>query len=1058
MAKKITVTYEVDNSQLDISQKKVDELKKSASEIEANIDVNIVDVEDAKEKLDALKETAGDINLVIGVDTEAIAIAQTNVDELVEAGSNINLDIDVNKTSLDRAQAELESFQDEAKDIQLDVEVDTKQIKSALDDISDLEVGIDVDTSDIDSAKSKIRDLGEVKDVPVYIDVDTADVTSAIGDLDDLEASTQISEVDITVNTSQIDVAKDDLEELEGMTDIPDVLVRAKADEVKKGITDVFLLRDAIDDTPTIDIEVNSEGLDSLRDNLSQVRDQIRSQSKEIRALYAQLYVSEGQNADEILSKIEQLKSVEQELRQQRDDIKNQIKDVRVEASKPITTKIFVNGEEIDAASAQFEELKTELESGASVKIDVEGGTADVISDKFVNLRQQLKLLNTERQKFGEGTKEFTAVSNKIEELNDKLERTNIRGQDLFGTLGALPGPVGQFSLEVDRTTKTLDTFLSFNTDELTNKLRESANAIGDVGKKLLQVTGLTKVYEGTINGLTKAMTALGVAETTAAAAARALTSALALTGIFAIVAGIMALVDAVNQYNAKLERNIELEKERIELLEKRSKAQYEGQSAEIARQTALEESRAQAAGKSDEEVFKIKQNGRKREIKALSDYYNELANKDDDNARATLSRIKDLQNDVFVQENLFKASQLKNKDKEDKKDKDKPDLLGRIRAEKELDLAIENLRRETLLSTEKDALKIIQIREDSARKVNKINVDALNAEAKLYAPDSPEAKSVKANLINLQADLVTQLAGFGNERKAIHLKELNDLLDAMEKETQLANEKYEKYQEEQRFIRIANLQDQMDELAKLNDQLSFDYDADIERLNKQKELLDKQMQIELENTELTEKEKVEIYKKYAKEKAAIDESITNTEKAQWESRYNIALVYAEAIRGVGEIFSMMAGENKKLAKIGLLIEQSAALATIAINAAKNFIKDGGITNPLAIANLVVAGVQAAAVVAATIKGIRDIDKVDASATSSGGSGVSLPSFGSGAQGATPQLGRTQNQVGVLADIVDKAIQRDQSKDRPIRTYIVENDIRTSEQLNRRIRTSARLG
>ena len=1039
MAKKIVVNFDIDNKPLDEAQKKVDDLKESAELIGVNIEVNSDDVEKAKEEIDSLVETAGDIDVVIGIDTEAIAIAQTELDELRAAGSGIDLDVGV-------------KIEDKALDVA------QKKINDLQDDVDDIELSVNVDTDSIDDAKKDIKSLSKVpiNDVTVsaQVEVDDSQVTEAQSQLETLDSLTNISTTVLEVDDSELLDAQAELDKLEGMTDIPDVLVRAKDTEVRAANQDIFILRDTIDevsDTP-IEIEVESKELDSIKDKLLATRDTIREYSKEIRSLYAQLYNSTGENADELTNRINELKKSELDLRDLRDNLKNDISKLRTEASKPISTKIFVNGEEIDEASEKYNELKNEVKSKPEVKFNVDSKEFDIVSDKFVNLRQQLSLLRKERDKYAEGSDAFIQLSAQIEDAQGKIDRINITGKELFNTLGALPGPIGQFALEVDRTEGTVEAFTSLTLNELKSKITAFGDSIANIAKRIGDITGLTKVYNATVNGLTKAMTALGVAENTAAAGAKALASALAITGIFAIAAAVMVLVDAFNRYNDELDRNIELEKERIEVLEKRSKAQYDAQLAAIQRQTDLEESAAKRAGKTEEELFKIRQNGRKREIKALEEYYNELANKDDDNARNTLITIKNLQNALQVEENNFYASRKEDKDKEFDDEKSRIQALANLR------LAELEKRKQEEGKGITDPLERIKLDEKYAQLSYNIKKKALEDEAKLYKPGSVDAINIKTALIQLNTELINTQQGFSDQRKAINLEQLNSLLDAMQEEAEKANEKYAQYQEDQRVMRISALQDQMDELNRLNGEFGYDFSEDIKRLEKKKELLDQQMAIELENVALTEREKNEIIKKYGKERADIEKEITDTKRAEEEARYNIALTYANSLGEIGKIIAASAGESKKQAKIGLLIEQAAALASVAINAAKNFVKDGGIKSPLAWANLTASAVQAASIVAATITGIRNIDKVNSSATATGGQASGIGSFGSSSSNAVPNMGRTQNQTGILAEIVKSAIQRDQSKDRPIRAYVVGNDINTQEQLNRRVRTAARLG
>ena len=104
----------------------------------------------------------------------------------------------------------------------------------------------------------------------------------------------------------------------------------------------------------------------------------------------------------------------------------------------------------------------------------------------------------------------------------------------------------------------------------------------------------------------------------------------------------------------------------------------------------------------------------------------------------------------------------------------------------------------------------------------------------------------------------------------------------------------------------------------------------------------------------------------------------------------------------------------------------------------------------------VTAGVVGAAQIAAILSA-----KGNASSASSGGSGdsggASTPAFSAPAIGA-PQIGATGAQQGTIAGIAAGSMAANQSTDRPLKAYVVGNDITTEQQLQRRLRTMARLG
>lgn len=72
-------------------------------------------------------------------------------------------------------------------------------------------------------------------------------------------------------------------------------------------------------------------------------------------------------------------------------------------------------------------------------------------------------------------------------------------------------------------------------------------------------------------------------------------------------------------------------------------------------------------------------------------------------------------------------------------------------------------------------------------------------------------------------------------------------------------------------------------------------------------------------------------------------------------------------------------------------------------------------------------------------------------------SATPTPTFSMPQIGA-PQVGTTASQQGTIAGIVAGTMNANQSQSQPLRAYVVQNDIRTESQLDRRIRTAARLG
>jgi hypothetical protein len=368
-----------------------------------------------------------------------------------------------------------------------------------------------------------------------------------------------------------------------------------------------------------------------------------------------------------------------------------------------------------------------------------------------------------------------------------------------------------------------------------------------------------------------------------------------------------------------------------------------------------------------------------------------------------------------------------------------------------------------------------------------KARVKDLLDKQKLYEKGTDEYKAIQTELNQADAERTLAITAFSakqieisknnqkelydTEIKGIELKKAQGLIteEAYQKglydlaikygqDAQTALIKYESFKTEQkkksaadaRTIQLQELQDEIDFLTQQNDLLDLDFADDQARLEQKKLLLEQEKAIELSNKELTEKEKNEIIKRYAKEEQEVDKSITASKKAEAEARSQIQLSVANAAASAGRLLQQIAGENKTLAIAGIVLEQAAALASIAINASKNFVKDGGVTSPLAWANLVAAGIQAASAVVAAKKGIDAINKVQVPGGGGGGAGMaSAPqiSYGGGPTPIQAPQGAMTSGVNASSQIAQSLAQ---TTGKPLKAYVVSTEVQSQSALDRR--------
>ena len=323
-----------------------------------------------------------------------------------------------------------------------------------------------------------------------------------------------------------------------------------------------------------------------------------------------------------------------------------------------------------------------------------------------------------------------------------------------------------------------------------------------------------------------------------------------------------------------------------------------------------------------------------------------------------------------------------------------------------------------------------------------------LNAEKTVL--DNNEANRKKKN--NETAQKEKEARDKKNEDDRIKEQERNDasIKANIEFEVKLAQDLMkldEKKAADKRALDFQKNENLITDLEYQNQLLDIDFADDQQRLANKEAYIAEQKAIELSNLELTELQRIEIIAKYAAKERDIDKEITASKKAETEARMALQFAVANAAGAAGKLLQDIAGENKTMAITGIILEQAAAIASISINASKNFVKDGGVTSPLAWVNLGAAGIQAASAVVAAKRGI---DAINSSSSGSSGSigGSGMPSVSSQAPmiPQAPQAQVTQLNQQSINDIGNQAV----------RAYVIESDVTSNQQRIAAIRQRAR--
>jgi hypothetical protein len=367
-------------------------------------------------------------------------------------------------------------------------------------------------------------------------------------------------------------------------------------------------------------------------------------------------------------------------------------------ATKKLIIETEVKTDGIDQAQKKLGQLK-DLGKGLKIQYDIDGKPIDVVIDKSKNLQQQFKLVTAELRKTKEGTAEFAILSTKLGDIQDGLARTKAKAGDLFTSLQLLPGPVGEFASKINGAISALKLFTSFNLKDLRFQFKETVNDIKDV---LLNLGILKKVQIENIavteaNAVAKTQEAVAtegavianqqlaaaeVAEGVAAEGAAVATEGLALsikglisaTVIGALIIGLIELgkylYSLVSSEKAAEEANNKL----AESFRMLKKAADDTQDA-IAAQTEIDLIYAKAAGKTEDELTKIKQKGlndrKAANDKALKDNLNavlrnegnlkitdEQRKKNEEDLNQEKIRLNGVKNDLLLEQEKLTANE----------------------------------------------------------------------------------------------------------------------------------------------------------------------------------------------------------------------------------------------------------------------------------------------------------------------------------------------------------------------------------------------------------------
>jgi len=699
------------------------------------------------------------------------------------------------------------------------------------------------------------------------------------------------------------------------------------------------------------------------------------------------------------------------------------------------------------------------------ITVDVQSEQVNITSDRVLTLTEQLRLLKKEIQKAGPG-KEQDLLIGKFNDINDELDKTNLKSREFLGALGTLPGPVGMFASSMDNAVNTLRNFTSFSFADIRTQAIGLAGDFSKIFTNIGRATGITKVYTTLNNALAASFVRVGAGEVAAAAGARAFAAALTATGIGAIVVALGFLISALIEWTTST-KDADAANEALNATLKEQERLLQVDLKAIDNATKANVLRAKIAGKTEQDIFQIQKQGGQDRLDALR-----KADKDNQKLIDQTSR-----NEVLTAEQ--KAEKLK--ELNEKSLKFGQDIIEQINANS--------------LASQEFELQQVEKRRQKQEQANSKAVAANQKHREKLAEDNKNADDM---LLKLQQENSVLLLADERKRQDKELEiskideetKINSLLISREKKNLLLAQIDEKYRLKQgdldkkrkeedkkkdeedikiaqdfdrkiADIRIAAMQNEMDrsiadrqqklsnELADLEKDKEFIKRSEEEKAKIRKDIVTaaendinkikfdvrmKAAQDELAILEVQQRTlnsstmayyenaiaienlayqmKLDAAKGNAKQIEAINiehaQNLKNIELASLEARKQIEIQRFQVIASIGNSLQQLAGKNKALAIGGIVVEKAAAIGQIWANNAIANAKATAVSpltfgQPWVTINTVSAALSTAATIAAASKAISEINSGSAS---SGASSAAAP--------ASQDLGRNYEKGGVL--------------------------------------------
>jgi len=782
---------------------------------------------------------------------------------------------------------------------------------------------------------------------------------------------------------------------------------------------------------------------------------------------------------------------------------------------------------------------------------DEVGDLGDKIGEadgKFKSLRSQIRETTVALQKLADegkaGTKEFTDLSNKLDDLQDQQQRVAFQSAQIEDKLAALPGPIGAIGKSFQSAKSAVDTFgktlaVSLGIIGLLVSaflaIKESLSRTEEGQAKLNKITeAFTKIMNGVfaiiepiamlfadliiellssekvMKTLSTAAGVLSATFTTLFNVGKTLVGFIVnnfinafktlsevasgtgkvLKGVFTfdldlikegvsqvgegIKKGFNATVDNVKNtlkgigtgiadgiksgmeqgskaFTAGAKRLTEAEKKAAEEAKKKREEAAKKRGEEDKKLAEQRAKDLEAAGKVETEAYLATLDARDKEVFKRGQKLNE------DILVLEKAGIKDLTAVKEAYRLDVLAINTKYDDEEKKKAEEKK-TKEREAAKLAFEEAVLNNENQTQIVENRYNSEIALINE-----AEKSKIAAIQYANSLLLEDETLNEEQRKAIIQQGAQAIAQVqqqaATDRLAQQTLRYDELIAVIDAKEK-LALSNTELNEAQKTKIQLDAIAERKAIEQLA--TEDAILGIDTELERIgttfDRKRELIGMKEAELLAQEGLTENQRTAIRQQGADERAAID-------MAEMEARVAIQNAQLDLAAQFGGLLKTLAGENKKVAIAGVVVEQAAAIGKILVNT--------GIANAKAVAaspltfgapwvaiNSISAALSIASSIAAGVKAIQQIN----SAGSGGGaasSGGAIPGkSGAGSAPAVPQIERTAlpqvtGTTGQASPGAQIAGTIAKSSEKPIKAYVVSGDVTSQQALDRRTTRAA---